>query len=85
MTERSLNPFFPIIKFFHLSLLYGKPPTFSFSEAPEKIGASKDFGLHPHNFSDILKFKWSCSSIRMIFYSTKNSKVLRAIAFSVIS
>ncbi|MGD1809388.1 hypothetical protein ACP6PL_28685 [Dapis sp. BLCC M126] len=51
----------------------------------KKFGASKDLGLHPHNLSDILKFSWRCSYIRMIFYSTKNSKVLRAIASSVIS
>ncbi len=52
------------------SLLSGKPPTFSFSEAPEKFRASKDFWLHPHKNSDIIKTEWCCSPIRMTFYST---------------
>jgi len=43
MTQRSLNLFFPIIKFFHLSL-----HNCHFIELPEKIGTSKDFPLSPY-------------------------------------
>ena len=62
-----------MIKFFHPSLLSGKPQKFSFSEAHEKIGASKDFRLHPHKNSDIIKTIRVISPICMIFYSTKIS------------
>ena len=47
--------------------------TFSFSEAPKKIGTSKDFWLHPHNFCDIVNVSGGYSPIYMIFYSTKFS------------
>ncbi len=70
---------FSLIKSFHPSLMSEKPQTFSFSEAPKKIGASKDFPLHPHKNSDIIKTSWGYSPINMIFYSTKNSIVSRAI------
>ena len=56
----------------HTSSLSGKPPTFSFSEAPEKFGASKDFRLHPHKNSDMIKNMWRCSPVYMTFYSTDN-------------
>ncbi|WP_293135683.1 hypothetical protein, partial [Okeania sp. SIO3I5] len=61
-------------KIFHPSLLSRKPPTFSFSEAPEKNRASKNFRLHPGNFCDIVKFRWSHSPLPMTFYSTKFPK-----------
>ena len=50
----------------------GKPPTFSFSEAPEKNRASKDFRLHPHQNFDIINVGGGSLPIRMTFYSIKN-------------
>ena len=61
------------IKSFHLYLLSGKSPTFSFYKAPEKLGGSKDFCLYSHNFCDIIIFRWSRSYIHMIFYSITDS------------
>jgi len=60
-------------KSFHPFLPSEKSPIFSFYEAPKKFGASKNFGLHPQNFCDKLKFSWSRSPIRMTFYSTQKS------------
>ncbi len=48
-----------------------KTTNISFYEAPEKKSTSKDFQLHPHKNSDIIKFNWSYSPTHMIFYSIK--------------
>ena len=77
---------FSPIESFHPFLLSGKPHTFSFYEAPEKIGASKNFRLYPHNFCDTIKFRWCNSPLRMIFYSTKfpSSKSIKYLEISPI-
>ncbi len=78
-----MYPCFSLLKSFHPFLLTGKPQTFSFSEAPKKIGASKDFPLHPHKNFDIIKTISVYLPIVMTFYSTKNqSIVLSAIELS---
>ena len=61
-----------MIKSFHPSLLNAKTETFSFSEAPKK--KSKDFRLHLHPNSDMIKLEWDNLPIRMTFYSTKKNK-----------
>ncbi|MGD1714004.1 hypothetical protein [Dapis sp. BLCC M172] len=45
--ELPVNSCFTLVKYFHPSHLSGKPQTFSFSEAPEKIDSSGDRSFHP--------------------------------------
>jgi len=44
---------------------------FHFLKLPEKNRASKDFQLHPRNFSDTIKVIGGNSPIYMTFYSTQ--------------
>ncbi len=66
------------IKSFHPSFLNGKIQRFSFSEAPKKIGGAKEFWLHCHKNSDIIKNNGGCLPVFMTFYSTKfpDSKII---------
>ncbi len=63
---------FPIVKFFHPSLVKNHKHFHSL-KLLKKFGVSKEFQLHSHKNSDIIKTIWGYSPIHMTFYSTKNS------------
>ena len=78
LIPRNIYPGFFLIKSFHPSLLSRKPQTLLFSWSPRKNPASKDFQLHPHKNSGIIKVNFGLSPIRMIFFQQK--KYVLAIA-----
>ncbi|WP_324235935.1 hypothetical protein [Okeania sp.] len=52
---------------------------FHFLKLQKKIGGKKEIWLRPHIFCDRIEINWGCSSIRMTFYSTQESR--KAITF----